>query len=149
MTVLKKLQFKTPAKINLGLHIHEKRKDGFHELETIFHMVDWFDELELKGISARVISFYSAKPLDEETLSEVLSTHPLVVTIEEHSIIGGVGSAVSQWITSNKIKHVNFIQLSLPDKIFHESGSQKYLREKVGLKASHIAKRVVDQIQNH
>ena len=43
-----KLKFKTPAKINLGLHIHGKREDGFHELETIFQMVSLYDDVELE-----------------------------------------------------------------------------------------------------
>ena len=43
-----KLKFKTPAKINLGLHIHGKREDGFHELETIFQMVCLYDDVELE-----------------------------------------------------------------------------------------------------
>ena len=57
MAPTKKLQFKTPAKINLGLHIHKKRKDGFHELETILQMVTWFDELQLEGTSEKVELF--------------------------------------------------------------------------------------------
>jgi len=40
-----KIKFKTPAKINLGLHIHGKREDGFHELETIFQMVSLYDDV--------------------------------------------------------------------------------------------------------
>ncbi len=43
------LKFKTPAKINLGLHISGKRQDGFHELETLFQMVDLFDEVEVES----------------------------------------------------------------------------------------------------
>ena len=57
MTSPKKLRFKTPAKINLGLHIHEKRDDGFHELETLFQMVAWFDELEVEETSEKVELF--------------------------------------------------------------------------------------------
>ena len=53
-----KLKFKTPAKVNLGLHIHRKRKDGFHELETIFQMVSLYDEIELE--SHRRINSFSA-----------------------------------------------------------------------------------------
>jgi len=49
-----KLKFKTPAKINLGLHIHGKREDGFHELETIFQMVSLYDEVELEISSSGV-----------------------------------------------------------------------------------------------
>ena len=54
MTFPKKLKFKTPAKINLGLHIHKKRDDGFHELETLFQMVAWFDEMEMEETSEKV-----------------------------------------------------------------------------------------------
>ncbi len=66
----KKLQFKTPAKINLGLHIHKKRKDGFHELETILQMVTWFDELQLEGTSEKVELFCDTPeiPNDETNL---------------------------------------------------------------------------------
>jgi len=49
-----KLKFKTPAKVNLGLHIHGKRKDGFHELETILQMVSLYDELELEPLSSGI-----------------------------------------------------------------------------------------------
>ena len=49
-----KLKFKTPAKVNLGLHIHRKREDGFHELETIFQMVSLYDEIELESQSSGI-----------------------------------------------------------------------------------------------
>jgi 4-diphosphocytidyl-2-C-methyl-D-erythritol kinase len=45
------LTFKTPAKVNLGLHILGKREDGFHELETLFQMVNWCDEIKLERLS--------------------------------------------------------------------------------------------------
>ena len=53
----KKLKFKTPAKINLGLHIHKKRDDGFHELETLFQMVALFDEVELEETEGNIELF--------------------------------------------------------------------------------------------
>ncbi len=42
------IAFKTPAKINLGLHMLGKREDGFHELETLFQMVNWCDEIKIE-----------------------------------------------------------------------------------------------------
>lgn len=70
MVLPKKLQFKTPAKINLGLHIHKKRDDGFHELETLFQMVAWFDELEMEKTSEGVELFCDSPgiPKDEGNL---------------------------------------------------------------------------------
>ena len=42
------IAFKTPAKVNLGLYILGKREDGFHELETLFQMVNWCDEIKIE-----------------------------------------------------------------------------------------------------
>jgi 4-diphosphocytidyl-2-C-methyl-D-erythritol kinase len=45
------ISFKTPAKVNLGLNILGKREDGFHELETLFQMVNWCDEIKIECLS--------------------------------------------------------------------------------------------------
>ena len=45
------ISFKTPAKVNLGLHILGKREDGFHELETLFQMVNWCDQIKIECLS--------------------------------------------------------------------------------------------------
>jgi 4-diphosphocytidyl-2-C-methyl-D-erythritol kinase len=70
MTPHKKLKFKTPAKINLGLHIHKKRDDGFHELESLFQMVSWYDEVELEETLENVELFCDTPgiPNDETNL---------------------------------------------------------------------------------
>lgn len=45
------IAFKTPAKVNLGLNMLGKREDGFHELETLFQMVNWCDEIKIEGLA--------------------------------------------------------------------------------------------------
>jgi 4-diphosphocytidyl-2-C-methyl-D-erythritol kinase len=45
------IAFKTPAKVNLGLHMLGKREDGFHELETLFQMVNWCDEIKIECLA--------------------------------------------------------------------------------------------------
>jgi 4-diphosphocytidyl-2-C-methyl-D-erythritol kinase len=45
------ISFKTPAKVNFGLHIIGKREDGFHDLETLFQMVNWCDEIKIECLS--------------------------------------------------------------------------------------------------
>jgi 4-diphosphocytidyl-2-C-methyl-D-erythritol kinase len=45
------ISFKTPAKVNLGLNILGKREDGFHELETLFQMVNWCDEIKIEPLT--------------------------------------------------------------------------------------------------
>jgi len=49
-----KLSFKTPAKINLGLHIIHKREDGYHELETLLQMVSLYDSIELETLASGI-----------------------------------------------------------------------------------------------
>ena len=97
-----------------------------------------------KDISTQVISFYSAKPIDQQSLKKIFSTTPVVVVLEEHSAIGGIGSAISEWMVLNNIDPKTFIHLSLPDLIPHQSGSQDYLRKKFGLTASAIFNRVTE-----
>jgi len=56
------------------------------------------DQLKLERVQAGVINVHTIKPLDEETLSRYLSVTPSVITLEEHSTIGGLGSAVAQLV---------------------------------------------------
>ncbi len=49
-----KLAFKTPAKVNLALHIHRKREDGYHELETVLQMVSLYDHIDLEDLPSGV-----------------------------------------------------------------------------------------------
>jgi len=49
-----KLSFKSPAKINLALHIHRKREDGYHELETLLQMVSLYDRIDLETLASGI-----------------------------------------------------------------------------------------------
>jgi 4-diphosphocytidyl-2-C-methyl-D-erythritol kinase len=64
------ISFKTPAKVNLGLHILSKREDGFHELETLFQMVNWCDEIKIECLSRglELVCNQPDIPNDEENL---------------------------------------------------------------------------------
>lgn len=102
--------------------------------------------LEKAGKSARVVSFHTVKPLDETCLTEVLQKFKLVVTIEEHSLIGGFGSAVSEWAVDNGFDTRKLMRVGTPDKFFKESGEQEHAREMLGLSAHQIAERVADKL---
>ena len=58
--------------------------------------------LEKRGIHCSVIDMHTIKPLDEEILDDVFSTFELIVTVEEHNVIGGLGSAVAEYKGSRK-----------------------------------------------
>lgn len=97
------------------------------------------DILNKEGISTGVANFSTVKPLDEETLTNIAKNSKLIVTAEEHSIIGGLGSAVSEFIGENypvKVKRIGI------NDTFGCSGSWKELLIFYGLTAENIAQTV-------
>ena len=98
--------------------------------------------LKEKGITARVVSFHTVKPLDEACLGEAFAKFKLVATIEEHSLIGGFGSAVAEWVVDNAVRPQKFLRIGTPDKFFKKSGEQEFAREELGLTGHQIADRV-------
>jgi transketolase len=100
------------------------------------------DLLTAKGISVRLDSFPSVKPMDEACLKEVFAKYKLVVTIEEHSRIGGLGGAVAEWLSDQPQGQGRLIRIGTPDIFFHEAGSQDHLRSLCGLTPEAISKTI-------
>jgi len=99
-------------------------------------------KLKDKGISAEVVSFHTVKPLDEEKLKQAFARFKLVATIEEHSLIGGFGAAVSEWLVDTETRPKKFLRFGTPDAFFKKSGEQEYAREVLGLTDHHIAEKI-------
>jgi transketolase len=99
--------------------------------------------LKDKGISAEVVSFHTVKPLDEEKLQQAFARFRLVATLEEHSLIGGFGAAVSEWLVDSETPHKKFLRFGTPDAFFKKSGEQEYAREVLGLTGHQIAEKIV------
>lgn len=101
------------------------------------------DKLAEQGISARVESFHTVKPLDQEKLAEIFASVRLVVSVEEHSRIGGLGGAVAEWLAPRRASSgARFLSLGVDDVFMHDVGSQDYARGIFGLKADSIAESV-------
>lgn len=98
------------------------------------------DILISEGISATVINMHSIKPIDEESIVKAAERHKLVVTVEEHSVHGGLGSAVAEIITKRDI-HIPMEILGMND-FFAPAGDYKYQLEQCGLTGEQIAKKV-------
>lgn len=101
--------------------------------------------LEAKGISAEVVSFHTVKPLDLDYLATANSHFRLLVTVEEHGRIGGFGSAVAEWRTTQGVATPQLI-LGTADEFMHEVGTQNYARLKFGLTAESIALQTVQRL---
>ena len=100
-------------------------------------------KLKDEGISAEVVSFHTVKPLDEARLKTSFTRFRLVATLEEHSLIGGFGSAVSEWLIDTETQPKKFLRFGTPDAFFKKSGEQEYAREMLGLTGHQIADKII------
>ncbi len=98
------------------------------------------DRLMRDGMCARVISMHTVKPLDTEAVLMMARETSAIVTIEEHSIIGGLGSAVAEVLAESNELKVPFKCLGLPSTFASPIGSQEYLRGVYSLSVDGILK---------
>ena len=102
------------------------------------------EELAKEGINARVINIHTIKPIDEELIIKAAKETGVIVTAEEHSIIGGLGSAVAEVVSENC--PVPVLRVGVKDT-FGESGKPNELLEKYGLTSNDIVNKVKEVIK--
>ena len=95
-----------------------------------------------KGHSCEVVSFHTVKPLDVDYLMAAFNRFDRIVTIEEHSLIGGFGSAVAEWVVDNRVQADKLMRIGTPDVFFKKSGEQEYARQQLNLAGHQIAQTV-------
>ncbi len=100
------------------------------------------DLLASQNISAKVVSFHTIKPLDVTTLASAFADFQLVVTIEEHSVLGGLGGSVAEWLADHSPAKARLLRCGTADEFLHETAEQDEAREHFGLTATAIAARV-------
>lgn len=100
------------------------------------------EELARRGVRARVISMHTIKPLDQEVLIRAARDTGAVVTIEEHSLIGGLGGAVAEGLLEGFDGPVKFRRVALADRFASCAGSQTFLRSQHGVDREGIIRAV-------
>ncbi len=98
------------------------------------------DMLNEKGISASVIDMHTIKPLDTSIIHDTCTHSKLIVTVEEHSVIGGLGGAVAEYL-SGIPNTPQLIRIGIPDK-FQQVGDYQYLLKSNNLTGPQIASRI-------
>ncbi len=106
------------------------------------------ENLTRLGISTQLVSFHTIKPLDETLLSDVFSSFQLVVTLEEHSRIGGLGGSVAEWLSEMPPQHSRFYRFALPDVFYKGAGDQNHVRDYFGITKSEIVQQVIKNYRN-
>ncbi len=103
------------------------------------------DLLEAENVSCQVISMHTVKPLDTAALEACCRETKTLFTLEEHSRIGGLGSAVGEWISESG-ESCKLTCFGTEDRFADTAGSQDYLRQQHGLSAEQIAQRVMERL---
>lgn len=162
-TIKNSLNLKGPCYIRLGKsgekRIHAKKLKDFsigkgvriHRGENIAIMstgnmletaTDVYDIVKKEGLNPELISMHTIKPLDNRLISDISKRCRYIVTLEEHSVIGGLGSSVSDTVTDKKLD-VTLIKFALPDKYVDIVGDQADLRDHYGLTAEDVAESIL------
>ena len=97
--------------------------------------------LEEAGIGVEEYSFHTVKPIDKDVILDCASRYDYIVTVEEHNIIGGFASAVSE-VLSDSDEKARLIKIGLNDEYCSKVGNQKYLRNEYGMPAEKIISKI-------
>jgi 1-deoxy-D-xylulose-5-phosphate synthase len=104
------------------------------------------DELSTDGLSVGVIDARFCKPLDGEMLSRLLKPGHPVLTVEDHSLQNGFGSAVLEYAVLHQLPTEDITRLGMPDRLIAHASRKEQLAE-VGLDAAGIARTARDAIR--
>ena len=100
-------------------------------------------ELNNRGLSTGVVDLYRIKPLNKEKLLKIIDNSKRLVTLEENSIVGGIGSAISEFLTDNG-KIIPLKRIALPDTHCFESGDRNSLLAFYNLNIDGIIKTILN-----
>lgn len=106
--------------------------------------LDAAEKLAEQGIDAQLINIHTIKPLDEELVIAAAKKTGRIFTVEEHSVIGGLGAAVCECLSENYPAKVTRIGVK---DVFGESGPAKELLHKYELDAEGITKRILSEMK--
>lgn len=110
----------------------------------VYYAMEASKSLSRQGIECSVVDMHTIKPLDSECLDSLLDTK-LMVTLEEHTIIGGLGSAVLEYI-GQKRERPPVLTLGIQD-FYPHTGDYEYLLEQCGLTAEKISGQIIEHLK--
>lgn len=105
--------------------------------------------LQEQGKTVRLVSFPSIKPLDEEMLENTFKNFKFIFTVEEHSVCGGLGSAIAELALARQWPVQRLHIIAAPDSTMHKVGSHEYLRFQSGLDAEQIAQKILTVMETY
>jgi transketolase len=112
----------------------------------IMEVIEAVELLKESKISASIISMHTIKPIDKKSIRDAVKNTKLLVSVEEGNIIGGLGSAISEYCMDHQQIPSDFLRIGLDDKYSSVVGDQAYLRKQYKMDSQYIAKIVQERI---
>jgi transketolase len=104
------------------------------------------DQLHHLGVSTKVVSLHTIKPLDDVLLTALFAEYELLVVLEEHGLIGGAGSAVLEWGNFKRVDLDKLMRIGGPDRFLYACGDQQEARAMLGLTPQEISRQILDRL---
>ena len=104
------------------------------------------EQLHKQGVSTKVISLHTVKPLDDKLLSQLFVEQKLVVVLEEHGLIGGAGSAVLEWGNAKRADLGKLVSVGGPDRFLSACGNQEEARILLELTPEKITQKILARL---
>ncbi len=134
--------------IGKAIRIKEGQKIAVFSTGAILgEVTDATLQLEKNGISVEQYSFPTVKPLDQDAVLDCSNRFDKIITVEEHNIMGGFGSAVAEVMAENPAK-ARLIRIGINDEYCSIVGTQEYLRDQYGFSTDKIVKRILYEVDN-
>lgn len=129
--------------IGKAIKVKDGQRVAIFSTGAIFEEVDGAVEiLKNQGIDPAVYTFPTVKPLDTEVINNTAKDFDLIVTVEEHNIVGGFGSAVAE-VLCEQVTKARLLRIGLNDTYSAIVGSQQYLRSQFGIDSVGIAEKIL------
>ena len=135
--------------IGKAIRVYDGEKIAIFSTGAIFDEVaKACDELLKLGHHPAVYTFPTVKPIDRETVEKISREFDLLVTVEEHNVVGGFGSAVAEVMAEMRDKKARLLRVGIDDKYCITVGDQKYLRAQYGMDGSGIVRSIRKSLED-
>ena len=114
---------------------------------TVGHALKAVIDLKNIDINIGLINMHTIKPIDENILDKIIAKSDYILVFEEHTIIGGLGSAILEYINEKQFDKIVVIRYGVKDK-FPKTGSYDYMLKKLCLDSEGIKKNILDLLKN-
>lgn len=134
--------------IGKAIKIHDGERLAIFSTGAIFEEVTAaYEELKKQDYNPAVYTFPTVKPIDKDTIEKVSQEFDLVVSVEEHNVVGGFGSAIAEVMAEMKNKKARLLRIGLNDEYSIRVGNQKYLRQQYGMDSNSIVEKIVKNLE--